>query len=90
MLNFFPFDKDKEKIAILNIFILNCMIDINSFNKQIINRVSRGIIFLFMPLMWAVWKFKHLRQIRLFIYVVCFLLLFVRNYNGAEYISIFN
>lgn len=90
MLFFFPVDNDKEKSALLTLFLLYCMIDCYSLNIQIINRVSRGIIFLFMPLMWEVWKFKPLRQIRIFIYVVCFLLLFLRNYNGAEYISIFN
>lgn len=89
MLLFFPLEERKGSM-LLSLFLLYCMIDCYALQLQIINRISRGILFLFMPMMWLIWKYKCLRQIRVFVYIICFFLLFLRNYNGAEYISIFN
>lgn len=89
MLFFFPLGTRNNAIY-LNILFLYCVIDCYALNLQIINRISRGLLFVFMPVIWAVWKTKKNRQFRVLVYIICFLLLFMRNYNGAEYISILN
>lgn len=89
MLLFFP-AKNKVEMIILVLFLLYCAIDCYALKLQIIARISRGILFVFMPIMWTVWKFKKNRQVRVTLYIFCFLLLFVRNYMGSEYISLFD
>lgn len=90
MLMLFSFPMKGKNNIFLNILFLYCAIDCYALNIQILSRISRGLLFIFMPIMWAVWKSDKYRSIRIFIYVVCFLLLFLRNYNGSEYVSIFN
>lgn len=87
MLLLFPVEK-QAKTTLLGILFLYCAIDCYALNMQIIVRISRGMLFVFMPVMWTVWKFKKNRQIRVLVYIVCFLLLFLRNYNGMQYVSI--
>ena len=88
MLLLFPIER-QAKTVFLNILFLYCVIDCYALNIQIINRISRGLLFVFMPVMWLVWNCKKNRQLLVFIYIFCFLLLFLRNYNGMEYVSIF-
>lgn len=87
--------KNIAKSKLFTLLLLYIVIDFFSQSIVILNRVGRGVIFLFLPLAWAVYKNRKKYDISVFIYNCCYLLLFLLELyggfqNSVPYISTFS
>lgn len=90
---FFP--KNREKTKLFTFLLLYIVIDFFSQSILILIRIDRGIMFIFLPLAWAVYENKKKYDLSFFIYFCSYLLLFLLDlygglHNSIPYLSIFS
>lgn len=90
----FFFPKRKSNSKIFTLLLLYICIDFFGQHIEILGRINRLIIYLFLPLAWVVYSEKKKYDIPFFVYICCYLLLFLLELYGGfhgsiPYMSIF-
>lgn len=83
------FPKDGKYKYVFNLFILYVTFDFLSQTIILMSRLSRAVIFVFLPMAWIAFNEKDsLRQVRMTLYTCCYILLFLLELYGGFHGSI--
>lgn len=86
MLWFYPWEGTTKLLSALFCF---CAIDVCALEIQIMNRIARGMLIIFMPIMYKVCVRKRL-TLRLVVYVLGLFFMAYLRYATLQYVSVFS